>query len=96
MPRGIILSLEWGWIGKGLWRQDCWVKIFEMLILSLLSLCILWDLGVALLLGLWNWGQLKDGVEQFEDGISEAYVIIIILVWTRNNKGYKRKRLLEF
>lgn len=69
--------------------------MFEILNLSLLCPCILLDLGMALL-GLWNWGQLKDGVEQFEDGISEAYVIITNLVWIRINKGYKWKILLGF
>ena len=95
LRRIILVSLEWDWTRKGLRRQDCWVKMFEILNLSLLCPCILLDLGMALL-GLWNWGQLKDGVEQFEDGISEAYVIITNLVWIRINKGYKWKILLGF
>lgn len=40
--------------------------------------------------------QAKGQVEQVEAGTGEPCLVITILVWTRNNKGYNQKGLVEF
>lgn len=40
--------------------------------------------------------QAKGQVEQMESGTGELCLVITILVWTRNNKGYNRKALVQF